>query len=79
MPNFKFLGFCKTAKLKEWKITKSNVARGSFMKPSSLMHTLPRFPGGCHCYTADVQGTHMLPSLTVNGGADADLTEGLKY
>lgn len=49
------------------------------MKASSLRHTLPRSLGGCQCYTADVQGTHMLPSLTVNRGAEADLTEGLKH
>lgn len=49
------------------------------MKVPSLMHTLPRFPGGCQCYMADVQGTHKVPSQTVNRGADADLTEGSKY
>lgn len=79
LSNFKFLGFCKTDKLKKWKITRSNVVCGSFMKAPSLMHTLPRFPGGCHCDTVDVQGTHMLSSPTVNREADADLTEGLKY
>lgn len=54
-PAFKFLGFCKTGKLKKRKITRSNVACGLFMKASSLMHIFPRFPGGCQCYTADVQ------------------------